>query len=694
MTQKPRSSSALFTLVALVTAVAALHFAREILLPIAMAILVSFLLAPLADRLERWKLARIPSVLAVVTVAFLVLGALGWVVTSQLVDLSAQLPQYRQNIIAKVRSVTQGSSALKKVAETIEDVQAELSAEENGKGAPQAGGEGGAPAPPAGQEEPPANQDALAADAPTGDQPAPAGQAEAAPGGQSAEGSNEQASAASLRAWLWGNQQQEIPQGQSDAVEVKVVSLPPSPLDQVSGWLGPLMAPLTGAGMVVVLVLFMLLQREDQRNRLIRLFGANNIHATTEALTDIVERVSKYLRMQFLINAGYGLCVGTGLALIGLPNAVMFGVMSFSLRFLPYIGPWISAALPVAVSLAITEGWTQVGMVIGLFVALELVVNNVAEPLLYGSSTGVSGMGVIVAAIFWTWVWGAIGLVLAMPLTVCLVVMARYIPALRFITVMLGDQPTLTLEERIYQRMLALDDDEVRELTEKYLAHSTTVEFYDCVLSPALLLAERDRMGGLLTDDQQHAVQEVARELIHDVVPAVMAAKLAKEGADATAETRGKALANALAEPRARVLCIPLRDESDATTGLMLKQLLEPHDIETIVGPIEALTSERVESVAALDVDLVVVSVLPPLPQRDSRLLCRRLRKRYPLLPIIVGYWDAAAKEDAHPLLAATGDAQIVTTLEAAVDRARAVASRAPAHEAPRAAVGVAAAAS
>jgi hypothetical protein len=393
---------------------------------------------------------------------------------------------------------------------------------------------------------------------------------------------------------------------------------------------------------------------------LIRLFGVTNIHATTEALTDIVDRVSKYLRMQFLINAGYGVSVGLGLWVIGIPNAIMFGVMSFSMRFLPYIGPWISAALPVAVAMAISDGWSQPALVIGMFVVLELIVNNVAEPLLYGSSIGLSGLGVIISAIFWTWVWGAIGLVLAMPLTVCLVVMARYIPSLRFITVMLGDQPTLSLEQRIYQRMLAFDDEEVRDLATKFLDSTSPAELYDQVLIPALRLAEEDRHSGVLSDDEESSVQDATRELV--------------------AELGGKQPPENLESPaKVRALCIPLRDEADKTAALMLGQLMAAEGIVPVVGAVEALTSELVDAVETADVDLVVVSILPPLPTRDSRLLCRRLRQRYPLLPIIVGYWDSTAEPESYQLLAAKGDGEIVATLAEAMERARAVASRVPA---------------
>jgi hypothetical protein len=323
----------------------------------------------------------------------------------------------------------------------------------------------------------------------------------------------------------------------------------------------------------------------------------------------------------------------------------------------------------------VTDGWTQSLVVVGLFIVLELIVNNVAEPLLYGNSIGVSGMGVILAAIFWTWLWGAVGLVLAMPLTVCLVVAARYVPSLRFITVMLGDQPTLSREERVYQRMLAFDDYEVRELMDEYLNQddSTPKDFYDHVLLPALQLAERDRHAGLLSDEQEQGVQEVARELIDEIEAR---AESSIDEAPVTAPEAESDSAETDPAPRVRVLCVPLRDAGDETAALMLGQLLEAARLEPVFTPVGSLTGEIVESVERHEADVVVVSVLPPLPRRDSRLLCRHLRRRYPSLPILVGYWDGSVERPSHELLSAKGDGEIVTTLAQAVLSARAIASR------------------
>jgi predicted PurR-regulated permease PerM len=645
-------SSPLLTLAAFVVAIAALHLAKEILLPLALAILISFLLTPLANRLERWRFPRVLSVISVVTVTFAVLGALGWVLSIQVVELSEQLPTWRRSLVAKVRDLREANAApsgekstIDELTETIEEVDKAITEDAKPGDAAKE------------------RADGVAARDATGDQPRGEADAELQRRADTPEWSSE-----ALWSWTRGFSQEAEDRedaGPPNPVDVRIVGTPVSPLRQMMDWLGPLVAPLTTAGVAVVLVIFILLSREDQRNRFLQLFGSTHLHATTEALTDVTDRVSKYLRMQFLINAGYGIAVGVGLWAIGVPSALLWGVLSFSLRFLPYIGPWLSAIMPLFVSIADSEGWTQPFMVVAWFGILELIVNNVAEPLLYGRSTGVSGVGVIVAAIFWTWIWGPIGLVLAMPLTVCVVVMAKYIPGLQFLSILLGDQPPMTDDQRVYQRLLAGDVEEARKLVRLHLKDESLADVYDRVLVPALNAAERDRHAGLLHEEQETDVEETARELIDELEEVATAARLAKtEEAEAAAPT-----------PRARVLVAPLRDEADEISGEMLAQLLKIDRFEVELAANETLTGELVESVAKSNIDIVVISILPPLPARTSRLLCRRLRDRYPSLPIVVGYWCGACPEDIAQRLCGD-DGEIVTTLAAAVERVQVIAAR------------------
>jgi methylmalonyl-CoA mutase cobalamin-binding subunit len=359
-----------------------------------------------------------------------------------------------------------------------------------------------------------------------------------------------------------------------------------------------------------------------------------------------------------------------GLWLIGVPSAIMWGVLGFTLRFLPYIGPWISALGPILVSVAVTEGWTQPLLVMGMYVVYELLLNNVAEPMLYGSSVGVSSVGVILSAIFWTWLWGPFGLVLAMPMTVCLLVAAHYIPQLRFLNVILADQPPLTPPERIYQRLLAFDYNETLKVARTHLKSSTLASFYDDVLIPALVLAEQDRHAGLLNEDQEEFVQEGAGDLVaelRDAAPVV-------DEPDADASTIRAPISDdplTTDAAKARVLCIPLRDEADETAAQMLAQLLAAEGFAVETEAAASLTSELVDRVATTESDLVVISILPPISPRDSRLLWKRLRGRYPDLPIIVGFWNSTGAKQS--LLPPDNDTvtKVATTLAEAVTLVR-----------------------
>jgi predicted PurR-regulated permease PerM/methylmalonyl-CoA mutase cobalamin-binding subunit len=627
---KQRGSTPLFILVAMIAVVAALYLAKEILLPLSLAILLSFLLTPLANRLERWRVPRVLAVILVMAASFIPLGVVGWIVTDQLFALSRALPVYREaivdNIAAKVRSIRPSSKTLETVSQTVEELGEKLSDEEPDK---QETGDGAIQIP---------NEDSIPEEATTG-------------GESDADGKG----------------------SPDNAIPVEVIDTT-SPLDQVGHWLvRHLAASLTTAGLVVVLVLFLLLDRESQRNRLIQLFGKSNLRLTTEAFHDAAQRVGRYLRMLFLINMCYGIAVALGLWLIGVPSAIMWGVLGFTLRFLPYIGPWVSALGPILVSIAVTEGWTQPLLVMGMYLIYELVLNNVAEPMLYGSSVGVSSVGVILSAIFWTWLWGPFGLVLAMPMTVCLIVTARYIPQLRFLNVILADQPPLSPPERIYQRLLAFDYDEPLRVARTHLKTSTLASFYDDVLIPALVLAEQDRHAGLLNEDQEEFVQEGAGDLVTELRDA---APIADES-DAEASTIRAATDGPVTdeEAKARVLCIPLRDEADEAAAQMLAQLLAAEGFAVQTEAAASLTSELVDRVATTASDLVVISILPPISPRDSRLLWKRLRARYPDLPIVVGYWSAGVGKDSLEPPEGDHATKVATTLAEAVTLVRTTAA-------------------
>jgi hypothetical protein len=365
--------------------------------------------------------------------------------------------------------------------------------------------------------------------------------------------------------------------------------------------------------------------------------------------------------MQLIINSAYGLVICIGLLLIGLPNALLWGVLTAVLRFVPYIGPWIAAMMPIAISLAVFDGWLQPALVLGLFIVNELVSNNVIEPWLYGSSTGISTIGILTSAVFWTWIWGPIGLVLATPLTVCLTVVGRYVPQLAFFNIMLSDQETLPAHSRFYQRLLALDPEEATEVAEEYLATTSLTELYDAVLLPALSLAEQDRHHGNLDEVKQQFILQTTREIVEEIGERI--AKAADEAQHVT--ERAPCIGPA---ENAVILCLPARDEADELAGMMLIQLLCQRGVGARVVSNRALSGEMIEQVHAESSAAVCISALPPFASTHARYLCKRLKPRFPQVRIVVGLWQQGSiVAKTQERLSATGIDKVVTTLADAV---------------------------
>ncbi len=432
-------------MVAIGVGIGALYLGRPILMPLALAILLSFMLAPVTVRLRRLGLGRVPAVIAVVLLLFIALLGLGTIVGSQAVHLADHLPTYEWNLRSKIRDLRiaiPSGGVVERTSEMLRDLGQELQ-EATG----------------------PAEKDAKN---PTRD---------------------------------------EAPK----PVLVQVQEPQAPPLQTLRELGGPLVAPIATAGLVVVFVIFMLLQREDLRDRVIRLLGARDVARATEAMDDAGKRISRYLLMQLVINVLYGIPVGVGLFLLGVPNPVLWALLATVLRFVPYVGPVIAALFPIALSFAVAPGWTLPLLTIALFVTLELFSNNVLEPWLYGSSTGLSPVAVLVAAVFWTALWGPVGLLLSTPLTVCVVVLGRHVPQLGFFHVLLGDEPALAPEVKFYQRLLARDPEEASELAEEYLEDEPLEKLYDAVIIPALGLAEQDRLRGSL---ERAMVQEIAQDTV------------------------------------------------------------------------------------------------------------------------------------------------------------------------------------
>ncbi len=567
--------------------VCGLYFGRELLVPLALAALLTFMLAPLVTRLQR-RLGRVASVLVVVAMIFAATGAVGWVLTRQAVDLANQLPNYKENIRTKLRSIQVPSEGpFSKLSKTMEDLKKDLPGNNNGDSK--------------------LKPDIAKAD------------------------------------------------GKQQATQVEVVNTKDQSLEFVQGVLVPALGPLGTAALVLLLLIFMLLQREDLRNRMIRLIGQGRISATSQAMDDAGSRVSRYLLMQLVVNVSYGVPVAVGLYFIGVPNAILWGALSTVLRFIPYLGPWIAAAFPILLSLAVSPDWMAPLLTIGLFIVLELFSNNVMEPWLYGSSTGVTPMALIVAALVWTWLWGPVGLVLATPLTVCLVVMGRRIPKLAFLSILLSDEDPLTPAEDCYHRLHRVGEQDEMELVDTYLKSNPMSALFDAVLIPVVAAAETDHRLGLLEGEQLEHIEQglneilVELELQHDAVLPEPA-----PGEDTVF----------------RVCCVPAKAYRDQLAGDMLVQLLHQTGYNALSAPAKKLSGDQVVWVRDVNPEVVCISVVAPTTIIHARHLCAKLRRNFPKLKIIVGLWgDTEKAAEASQVLSDSGADEIVTTVAEAVER-------------------------
>ena len=582
--------------------VAMLYLGRELLIPLALAALLTFLLSPLVTRIERW-LWRIPAVLLVVATIFAATGAAGWVLTRQLVDLATKLPDYKENIQTKLRSIKLPSGGVfTKISETVEELKKDL----------------------------------------------PGAEAQAQEVVPAARAPNTSVALPSSPA--------------SPAVQVAEASKV-NPVDLAQRLIAPLLGPLGRAALVLLLVIFMLLRREDLRRRLIRLIGKGRISAATHAMDDAGSRVFRYLFMQLVVNVSYGVPVAIGLYFIGVPNAVLWGACAAVLRFIPYIGPWIAAAIPIALSLAVSPSWTMPLLTIGLFVVLELLSNNVMEPWLYGTSTGVTPIALIIAAVFWTWLWGPVGLILSTPLTVCLVVMGRRVPSLSFLSVLLSDEEALTPAEDFYHRLLTIDEQDELEFVESYLKANSLAALYDSVFVPVIIATEADHRLELLDDEQRSFIEQSLRDIIEDLgtVPQVAL----KIDADGTAAQ--KTPTRDAAAPF-RVCCLPARADRDELAGAMLAQLLTQQGCSADNAQAKLAVGELIDLVEKANADAACISVVSPSTVIHARYLCVKLRARFPQLRIVIGLWDASqGLLDAARRLRDSGADEVVTTLADAV---------------------------
>ena len=575
-------TSSLIAFGAVVLIIASLYWAQSVLIPIALSIMLTFLLSPVATALERTGLGRLPSIILIVLLTFSLLGTVGWVVAIEFTSLGIELPKYTDNIrqkISDVRGAGKGG-ALENVQKAIEQVKEEIQK----------------------KEEPRTNKE---------------------------------------------KPSQVIVQPQESS------RFWPIPLVSTA-----MLEPLAAAGLVIVLVVFMLVQREDLRNRLIRLVGYGRLTVTTQAMEEAGQRISRYLLMQTIVNSSFGLAVGMGLYFIGLPYAIVWGFLATVLRFIPYVGTFAATIMPTALSLAVFQGWLWPIFVVGLFSFLELLNNMVLEPLLYSESAGVSGVGLLVAIAFWTWLWGPVGLVLATPLAVCVVVLAKYVPWLDFIGVLMSDQPAMESNISYYQRLLAMDQAEAAEIAEEHLKNHPRELIFDAVLIPALSYARRDRELGRLTEDGEQFVFRATREIVEDLN------SLMPESSPATPDSVKAATIvgnNPVIPPKNCVLGCPARDEADEVALHMLTQLFDSTRYEVEVMSDALLTSEVVGLIADRSPAVVLIATVSRGGMTHARYLCKRLRARFPHLKIVIGRWGLGS-EDSNSVALAGAD-RIGTTL-------------------------------
>jgi predicted PurR-regulated permease PerM len=432
------------------------------------------------------------------------------------------------------------------------------------------------------------------------------------------------------------------PQERDKPVPVVVRGVEPSVGERLGRW----MEPLAKVGLVAILVVFMLAERRELRNRFLRVFGPARLAAATKAIDEATDRITGYLLAQSFVNLCTALGFAAGLWLIGVPYALLWGVLLGLLRYVPYVGVWIALAFPLVMSIAVFEGWREPLLVLAVFAVLETAVGGFLEPVVYSQRAGVSKVALLIAIAFWTWIWGPAGLILAMPITVCLVVVAKYVPGLEFVVMMLGDDPALQAPLSYYQRLLAADPVEAAEIVARRRAQPDPERVYDEVFVPALVEARADRRAGRIDEADEQFVHDATRDLLAGLGAAAAVAEVPAA--------------------RTRVAGCPARGAADEAALVMLGQLLDPSRFELVIASSELLSGEMIDAIGGEPPAVVCVASLPPAPVAQARYLCKRLRARFPDVRIVVGRFGAAgAAADREALLAAGADRVCTSLLEA-----------------------------
>src|SRR6516165_4592390 len=607
LTQRPGTVVTDMVVAALI--IAALYFGREIFVPLALAVLLSFVLAPFVIRLHSWRIPRTLSVLIVVFFGFSIIFSLGGLMVSQATRLAAKLPGYQQTLSDKIESLRglMGSSGtLHEASAVLKNLETEL-------------------------------QDVDTA-----------------------------------------GRRDHGPAKQTVPIPVEIRQPDPGALTTLGKIIEPLISPLTTTGIVVIFVAFILLQREDLRNRLIRLAGSGDIQRTTAALDDAGKRLSKLFLTQMIFNAAFGLAIGTGLELIGVPSAPLWGLIAMILRFVPYIGALISAIFPLTLAAAAGSGWEMLLLTALLFVVLELLAGQVLEPLIYGHSSGLSPVAIILSASFWTWLWGPVGLVIATPLTVCLVVVGRHVERLKFLDILLGNRPPLTPPQLVYQRMLAGDPFEAAEQAHDFLRGSSLEDYCDTILLEGLRIAEADRRFGHLDEERLDRIASTVEELVSDLeahhetgvtdlpLPdmssnpgAAIAIEQARVQRQLTEEKTGS--------PRS-VLCIPGSGKLDEAAAMVLAYLLRHRGIGALAEEADALSTSKFFSFDMTDTSLACVCYLGQPSTTKIQDAVRRLNKKNGDARILLALFGSEAATSLKGVVGATvGGGSFGAALEAII---------------------------
>ena len=600
-----------------------LYFGQEVLIPLALAVLFAFLLAPVVGGLERLRLGRALSTVLVVFAALALVVGFGWIVERRFAEIVSKLPDYRQSIQAKFHGLTRSGGM-------VEAVRKELRQ---------------------------SVQDSPAT------QPGATTQVAATTRSSTVVVRSPPAAPSPLTSGPAGSPTPLTPPSPDDPWAVRLYPKPATTLELIGEYVGKLLGPVATAGLVVVFIVFMLIGRENLRDRMILLAGGGRLHLTTQAFDDAATRIGRFLTAQSLINISYGVVIAVGLWVIdvtmgggqgGFRTALLAGLICAVMRYVPYIGPWLGAALPLALAFAAFPGNDVFFVTLAMFVGIEILVSQAVEPHVLGSSTGLSPMAVLVAAVFWTWLWGPIGLLLSTPLTVLLVVMGKHVPQLAMLDVLLGDEPVLNPTTRIYQRLIAGDDEEAAELAIEYLGERPLEAVYDQILIPALAEAESDWHRGKLDDARHLWIRQGLVEIVQTLGDRQQSD--GNKAAGATTAPEGKGPGGGDATPAdapatrpllpdgsvVNVRCLPAHDEADRIVGLMVAQVLGRRGYTVTVANADSLASDMAASfdtTNAEKVDVVIVSALPPKAALHARYLLKPIIARAPDLKVVIGLW-------------------------------------------------------